>query len=129
MSASTRTVGTAPELRQLGLAVGALIVAVALLVAFAISRSTTVTTPAAPAEVPFSVAHDHGWITATGGAQQLVIRGENGGGLLYTGIPYPAPRNEIVIQGENGGGLVYMGIPYPVMNLGSDLGPRERMAQ
>ena len=47
--------------------------------------------------------------------KELIIRGSNGGGLHYTGIPYPAAGTgqELIINGSNGGSLRYTGIPYP----------------
>ena len=90
MSAATpRTISNAPDLRQLLAAVGALILAVALLVAVTISRQASFGSTSAPAAVPASVAHDHGWSTSTG-SQDLVVSTGNGG-LVYTGIPYAAP--------------------------------------
>jgi hypothetical protein len=62
---------------------------------------------------------------ATSATQALVITGTNGGGLNYTGIPYPA-SHELVVLGANGGGLRYTGIPYPASHelvvLGADGG-------
>ena len=90
MSAATpRTISNAPDLRQLLAAVGALILAVALLVAVTISRQASVGTTSAPAAVPASGAYDHGWSSAAG-SQDLVVSTGNGG-LVYTGIPYAAP--------------------------------------
>ena len=92
MSASTpRTISNAPELRQLLAAVGALILAVALLVAVTISRQTS-----APAV----------------GSQDLVVSTADGG-LVYKGIPYPAVGSQDLVVGSGDGGLVYTGIPYP----------------
>jgi hypothetical protein len=155
MSAATpRTISNAPDLRQLLVAVGALILAVALLVAVTISRQSSLSTTSAPAAVPASVAHDHGW-SASSGSQDLVVSTANGG-ITYTGIPYAAPdtvlaapavgefrlapgnlqpmgverattgivpapavpyvslpaSDGIVVATENGG-ILYTGIPYP----------------
>lgn len=102
MSASMpRTISTAPDMRQVLVAVFGLILAVGLLVAVTISRQVTYDASAANA-VPASVAHDHGWSTASG-SQDLVV-----GGLRYTGIPYPTGDRGLVV-----GGLRYTGIPYP----------------
>ena len=111
MSAATpRTVSTAPDLRNLGIALGALILAVALVVAVTVARQASIPSePQAGASVP--TTHDHGWSTAAGGATGLVIAGSNGGGLQYTGIPYA--NGTITISGTYAGGLQYTGIPYP----------------
>ena len=135
MSAATpRTISNAPDLRQLLAAVGALILAVALLVAVTISRQTSFETTSAPAAVPASVAHDHGWSVSTG-AQDLVVSSENGG-IQYMGIPYvtfpkpiaPAatgvvsapsvpyvtfPQTKGLVVATQNGGILYTGIPYP----------------
>ena len=140
MSAATpRTISNAPDLRQLLAAVGALILAVALLVAVTISRQTSFETTSAPAAVPASVAHDHGWMESAG-SQDLVVSTANGG-IQYTGIPYAAPDSvrilmapavgefrlapgnqqpigvvrhstDLVVANQNGG-ILYTGIPYP----------------
>jgi len=130
MSATApRTISNAPDVRQLGVAVGALILAVALVVAVTVSRqpASTSTTPlAAPVpvlhdhgwseSVPFAgPAHDNGWATTDSAATSvsapgLVIRGTNGGGILYTGIPAYEPT--FVVTGTNRGGIQYTGIPY-----------------
>ena len=135
MSAATpRTISNAPDLRQLLAAVGALILAVALLVAVTISRQTSFEATSAPAAVPASVAHDHGWSLSTG-AQDLVVSSESGG-IQYTGIPYvtfpqasapvatgivaaPAvpyvtfPQAKGLVVATQNGGILYTGIPYP----------------
>ncbi|HEX5828168.1 MAG TPA: hypothetical protein VFY23_11640 [Candidatus Limnocylindrales bacterium] len=47
-------------------------------------------------------------------SRALLIEGRTGGGIVYTGIPYPAPvSGALVIEGRTGGGIVYTGIPYP----------------
>ena len=85
MSAATpRTISNAPDLRQLLAAVGALILAVALLVAVTISQQSSF--EATSAVAPATVNHDHGWSTSAG-SQNLVVSTENGG-IQYTGIPY-----------------------------------------
>ena len=99
MSAATpRTISNAPDLRQLLVAVGALILAVALLVAVTISRQTSFETTSAPAAVPASVAHDHGW-SASSGSQDLVVSNANGG-IRSMGIPYVAPTTDSIVPGE-----------------------------
>jgi hypothetical protein len=45
--------------------------------------------------------------------QPWIIKGTNGGGLVYTGIQYPVERPAYMIEGTNGGGLIYTGIQYP----------------
>jgi len=65
MSAATpRTISNAPDLRQLLAAVGALILAVALLVAVTISRQSSF--EATSAVAPATVNHDHGWSSSAG---------------------------------------------------------------
>ncbi|HEX5827294.1 MAG TPA: hypothetical protein VFY23_07225 [Candidatus Limnocylindrales bacterium] len=92
MSATVSRTGQATlEMRQLLVALFALIVAVALVVAVAVSRQPSAgATIAATGAQP--VVHDHGWSSTTTG--QL-----RSGGLIYTGIPYPAPD-----QGQGGTG-------------------------
>ena len=133
MSAATpRTISNAPDLRQLLAAVGALILAVALLVAVTISRQSSFEA-SAPAAVSASVAHDHGW-SASSGSQDLVVSTANGG-IQYTGIPYvtfprpiapvatgivsaPAvpyvtfPQAKGLVVATQNGGILYTGIPY-----------------
>ncbi|HEY3335680.1 MAG TPA: hypothetical protein VGK16_10660 [Candidatus Limnocylindrales bacterium] len=110
MSASTpRTISNAPDMRQLLVAVGALTLAVALLVAVMISRQVSFQGASAPA-VPASVAHDHGWSTADG-SLDLIVRSANGG-LRYTGIPYPTGNRGLIVSTAHGG-IRYTGIPYP----------------
>ena len=115
MSAATRTTPATPDMRRAGAALGALTVAVGLVVAVGFSQASSTRSQANPVAGAAPVAHDHGWSTAASTGQELIIRGSNGGGLTYTGIPYPAPGNgqELVIRGSNGGGLTYTGIPYP----------------
>jgi hypothetical protein len=106
MSASMpRTASTAPDMRQVLVAVIGLILAVGLLVAVTISRQVTAGGSSSQA-VPASVAHDHGW-SAAAGSRDLVV-----GGLRYTGIPYPTGDRGLVVQSASGG-LRYTGIPYP----------------
>ncbi len=127
MSATApRTISNAPDVRQLGVAIGALILAVALVVAVTVSRQQAASTSTTPLAAPVPVLHDHGWSetaplaapahdngwSATDvSAPGLVIRGTNGGGILYTGIPAYAPT--FVVTGTNAGGIQYTGIPYP----------------
>jgi hypothetical protein len=109
MSATTpRTISNAPDLRQLLVAVGALILAVALLVAVTVSQRMSFQATSAPAEVSMS-APDHGWSSAPGA--QDVVRSD-GGGLVYTGIPYSNAGGDLVVRTANGG-IRYTGIPYP----------------
>ena len=96
-AAAPRTAHGTPDLRRVGVAVGALTVAVALVVGVAAVRQAGTSSA-----------------TSTGQSRNLVVTGTNGGGINYTGIPYPAPGNDIVVKGTNGGGINYTGIPYPV---------------
>jgi hypothetical protein len=93
MSAAPRTVSTAPDLRGLGLALGAVLIAVAVIVAVALVRPATTKAPAAPA-APAAVQFDHGWSSAASATRSLTVSGTKGGGLIYTGIPYPAKASE-----------------------------------
>ena len=110
-AAAPRTASGAPDLRRVGVALGALTLAVALLVTVAVVR---------PAGGPTT--------TVTGQARELIVKGTNGGAIRYTGIPYAAPGNSrirftgvpyqavrrgLVVNGTNGGGIRYTGIPYP----------------
>ena len=110
MSASApRAISTAPDMRPLLVAVGGLMLAVALLVAVAITGPLSLQGSTAPA-IPASVAHDHGWSSAAG-SQDLVVRSANGG-IRYTGIPYPTGDRGLVVPTEHSG-IRYTGIPYP----------------
>ena len=115
MSATaTRPATNALDQRRLGIAMGALIVAVALLVAVTVTRQVSVTTtPGVP--VPVAVSHDHGWIEASGAEK----------GFVFTGIPYTPTREtrplnpgEIIVSNMGSDGLG-----------GSGKAPRERFAQ
>ena len=110
MSAATpRTISNAPDLRQFLAVVGALFLAVALVVAVTAGRQLSLQ-GATTTAVPASVAHDHGWSSATG-SQDLVVSTANGG-IQYMGIPYPTgDRGFTVVRKQ--GGIKYMGIPYP----------------
>ena len=123
MSATTRTTQAAPELRQLGVAIGALILAVALVVAVAYSQQmTTRSSSAAAPAAAFDRDHaaDSTWTKTTqstpaGGnrgshgnadrqvdiSRGLVVSGTNGGGILYNGIPYQPSANDST-GGSNG---------------------------
>ena len=120
MSAATRTTPATPDMRRAGAALGVLTLAAALVVAVGFSQASSTRSQTTPAAGSAPAAHDHGWSSAgttgtSGNGQELIIRGSNGGGLNYTGIPYPAPGSgqELIIRGSNGGGLNYTGIPYP----------------
>jgi hypothetical protein len=142
MSATApRTISNAPDARQLGVAVGALILAVALVVGVTVSRQAS-STSTAPLAAPAPVVHDHGWSEAAplaapahdngwsstdvsapnASAPGLVIRGTKGGGILYTGIPSYVPT--FVVTGTNAGGIQYTGIPYPAPDSSSISGGR-----
>ena len=82
-AATPRTANRTPDLRRVGVAVGAMTLAVALVVTVAVVRqagSSSATTP---------VKSDN-----------LIVTGTNGGGINYTGIPYPAPRQRHRRQGH-----------------------------
>lgn len=132
MSAATpRTISNAPDLRQLLAAVGALILAVALLVAVTFSRQASFQAATTVAE-PASVSFDHGWSSAATSTAVPSVNASTGfvvaspqGGILYMGIPYTAPvaetpayigypslGRELIVRTESGG-LRYTGIPYP----------------
>ena len=121
MSATApRTISNAPDVRQLGVAVGALILAVALVVAVTVSRQQASSTSTAPLAAPVPVLHDHGWSESvpfagpahdngwattdsaanSASAPGLVIRGTSGGGIQYTGIPYSAPDSTPISGGR-----------------------------
>jgi len=130
MSAATpRTISNAPDLRQLLAAVGALILAVALLVAVTISRQTSFESNSAA--VPATVNHDHGWSSAAG-SQDVVVKAD--AGIERTGIPYVTfprgdapvaigvkptvpyvtfPETKSLVVSTPNGGILYTGIPYP----------------
>jgi hypothetical protein len=110
MSASTtRAISTAPDMRQLLVAIVGLMLAIALLVVVTVTRDASSQARTAPA-APASVAHDHGWSTAAG-AQDLVVSSASGG-IQYTGIPYPTGDRGLVVSSASGG-ILYTGIPYP----------------
>jgi hypothetical protein len=87
MSAAPRTASTAPDLRALGVALGAVLIAVAVIVAVALVRPASTKAPAAPA-APAAVQFDHGWSSAASATRSLTVSGTKGGGIIYTGIPY-----------------------------------------
>ena len=134
MSAAPRTVSTAPDLRSLALAFGAVIAAAAIVLAVALARPASIQAPASVA--PATAQFDHGWSSATSGTRALTVSGTRGGGILYTGIPYQAyegktlpqasinmggipnvaiqfANHTLVVRGTQGGALQYTGIPYP----------------
>jgi hypothetical protein len=107
MSAAPRTVSTTPDLRSLGLALGVVLVAVAIVAVVALARPASTTAPSvagAPASqfdhgtssVPaFSTsAFDHG-TSSMAGAHRSTVR------------PYQAVRRNVTVSGTNGG----VGIP------------------
>jgi len=101
MSATApRTISNAPDARQLGVAVGALIIAVALVVGVTVSRQAS-STSTAPLAAPAPAVHDHGWSeSAPLAAPGLVVRGTEGGGIQYTGIPQSAPDSTPISGGR-----------------------------
>ena len=58
-------------------------------------------------------------VAATGAGNGPIVEGSSGGGIRYTGIPYPAPDaragagNGLIVEGSSGGSIRYRGIPYP----------------
>lgn len=130
MSATTpRTISNAPDLRQLLAAVGALILAVALLVVVTFSRQASFQASTSVAEP--AVAFDHGWSTAAAqratapvvnGSTGFVV-GQQAATAGSTALSYPAivamrnagipvPNDATGFVGTQNGGIVYMGIPY-----------------
>jgi hypothetical protein len=125
MSAAPRTVSTAPDLRQLGLAFGAVLLLIAVVAAVALARPTT-KAPSAPA-TPGAVQFDHGWSSAASGTKAPAVT--YSGGTLYTGIPYQATSRGATIHGTTGG-TTYTGIPFtPSRSLSTQNGHGTRFAQ
>ena len=119
-AAAPRTAQSSPEMRQLGVALGALTLAVALLVAVAFSQQAASQSSTLPAAGSAPVVHDHGWIStsykatrpfiprggfdkahAAGGSIKVSYPVIEGGGTLFTGIPYVPTRND-ASGGSNG---------------------------
>jgi hypothetical protein len=118
MSATaTRSTQGTVEPRQLLAAIGAMILAVALLVAVGAARQGS-TQSIAPAAASGATVHDHGWSATSSGqsandfdkahapksapdSDLLVIKTRDGG-VVYTGIPYPAPEPVRGTGGANG---------------------------
>jgi hypothetical protein len=139
MSATTpRTISNAPDLRQLLAAVGALILAVALLVVVAFSRQASFQASTSVAEP--AVAFDHGWSTA--GTQRVVsptvngstgfVVGRQAATAASTSLSYPAiaamrnagipvPNDATGFVGTQNGGILYTGIPYTAPVAGREL--------
>ncbi len=88
MSAAPRTASTTPDLRSLALALGAVLVAIALVAAVALARPAA-TAPSAPAGAT-TTQFDHGTSSAASETRSLTVSGSRGGAIQYTGIPYPA---------------------------------------
>jgi hypothetical protein len=122
MSASPRTISTAPDFRQALAVVGTLILATVLLLAVTVGRQASLQRSTSTV-VPAAVANDHGWSTANG-SQELVVRSANGA-LRYTGIPYPTGNRSLIVTAKHGA-VVYTGIPYPapVEHVGGGNGTR-----
>jgi hypothetical protein len=111
MSATvSRTNQASPDMRQVTIALGALTLAVAMLVGVTVVRQSSGQADAAPLAVTAPVVHDRGWSSAGSEPAVLKIRGTSGGSLTYTGIPYAAP-GELTVNGTGGGSLNYTGIP------------------
>ena len=111
MSAAPRTVSTAPDLRQYALGLGVVLAAIAIVVAVALARPASVKAPAPAA--PATVQFDHGWSSAASNTRALTVAGTKGGGIDYTGIPYPARQlhRQFIIRGTTGGAILDTGIP------------------
>jgi hypothetical protein len=140
MSAAPRTASTTPDLRNLGVALGAVLAGVAIVAIVALARPAATTAPsiaAAPAaqydhgtsSVPvFSASQfDHGTSAATSGADSLNVGANRPGGIQY--IPYQAVQRNIVVLGTHGGGVVYNGIPSSPLAGAPDGGRGTRIAQ
>ena len=108
MSAAPSTISTAPSLRQLGLALGAVLIAIAVVAALALARPAAIKTPTEVA--PATAQFDHG--TAEWKTKALTVSGTRGGGINYTGIPYATGDRGLTVSGTHGGGILYTGIPY-----------------
>jgi hypothetical protein len=99
--------------------VGAVLVVGLLLIAGHTDILPTITTETAPAPPALVVSGSNGGgIEYTGipypaRAPVLRVSGSDGGGIIYTGIPYPARAPVLRVSGSNGGGIIYTGIPYP----------------
>jgi len=111
MSAAPRTVSTTPDLRNLGLALGAVLVGVAIVAIVAPARPaapTASTAGAAPA-----AQFDHGTSSVPAFSASQPDHGTSGATTTSrsTVIPYQAVQRKLVVSGSNGGGIVYTGIP------------------
>jgi hypothetical protein len=125
MSATaTRPSTNALDQRRLGIAMGALILAVALLVVATVARQVTIESPSVPGTVSTSVTHDSGAVTSTLRAPQSMDAITFEGGLVYTGIPYAVPADRPLNPGE----IIAGGIASERF-AGSGAGPRERFAR
>ncbi len=118
MSAASRTIqGTQGTFRP-AIAFGAVALAAGLVLLLAFSQLGATKSQTAPAAGTAPVLHDRGSSSAVSGSAAaggtgstatpivngstgfvvnprvnggIIVRGSNGGGILYTGIPYPAP--------------------------------------
>ncbi len=126
-AAAPRTAQAIPEMRQLGVALGALILAVALLVAVAFGQQAASQSTTLPAAGSAPVVHDHGWVNAT--YQAPVVLHDRGwvetSGIDTSYPPRPiirandfdkahAPRSSVQLSYPviEGGGTLFTGIPY-----------------
>jgi hypothetical protein len=104
MSAATSTAPATQDMRRAGAALGALALAAVLVVAAAFTQVSSTRSQAAPAAGSAATAHDHGWSTASSsgaaGSRELIVRGSNGGGINYTGIPYASGHVDLAVPGE-----------------------------
>jgi hypothetical protein len=128
MSAAPRTVSTAPDLRSLGLALGAVLVAIAIVAVVAFARPTSTTAPsvaAAPA-----ANFDHGTSSVpVFSASQLDHGTSSATSSRSTVIPYQAVQRGVTVSGTRGGGVLYTGIPSTTPDSAPNGGRGTRIAQ
>jgi hypothetical protein len=133
MSATSRSITTAPDTRQVGAALLALVMLLAIGAVLAYG-SLAAAKPQAPGAVTAPVVHDHGWSTeaAAGAAPILHDRGwstDPGAGAATSeraaidtgrhrpkspvGVTGDSGPAGLVVMGARGGAIRYTGIPYP----------------
>ena len=121
-AAAPRTAQATPDMRQLGVALGAIILAVALLAAVAFSQQAASQSTTLPAAGTAPVvhdrglvnasyeaaprAHDHGWIESSSKTRPA-IRGRG-----FDKAHAPAGSIKVTSPVQSGGGTLYTGIPY-----------------
>lgn len=121
-AAAPRTAQATPDMRQLGVALGALTLAIALIVAVAFSQQSASLSTTLPAAGSAPVVHDRGWVNASYETAPVVhdrgwvessyetvpaIRG-NGFDKAHA----PAGSIQVINPVQSGGGTLYTGIPY-----------------